>query len=87
MNSKHMKYLLAGIIIVALLIGSYLLGKNSKQTVLIKNHLTPSLTTFQFKENVDALITQNAPVSDLQEYIGNYQKDSSGNFVLKSSVR
>lgn len=51
----------------------------------VENHLTTSLTPFQFSQNINALITQGADTKVIQEYINNYQKDSSGNFVLKSS--
>ena len=59
--------------------------KTSNKPVPVENHLTASLTPFQFSQNINALITQGAKPEEIQGYISNYQKDSSGNFVLKSS--
>jgi len=61
--------------------------KNYNKPAPIGNHLASSLTPFQFSENINAMITQGASTIDLQEYIGNYEKDSSGNFVLKLSQK
>jgi hypothetical protein len=59
--------------------------KNSNKPVPVENHLTASLTPFKFSQNINALITQGADTKVIQEYVNNYQKDSLGNFVLKSS--
>jgi hypothetical protein len=48
-------------------------------------NLATQLNESQLKQNIDALIKQNAPREVVQSYVDNYQKSADGNYVLKTS--
>jgi len=48
------------------------------------DNLTPQLTTDQLKQNIDALQKGGQTNDKIQAYVNNYQKDPSGNYVLKT---
>ncbi len=49
------------------------------------NKLTPQLNDMQLKQNIDALQKGGMQNDKVQEYVNNYTKDPSGNYVLKQA--
>jgi hypothetical protein len=47
--------------------------------------LTPKLTEEQLKQNIDALFKAGKQAKDIQTYVNNYRRDTSGAFVIGSS--
>lgn len=52
----------------------------------VPDKLTPRLTESQLKENIDALLSQNASKQETQEYVDRYKSDGLGGYVLKQQT-
>lgn len=68
------------------MVQSILIKGSRYQRIKNMDKLSPQLNSVQLKQNIDALITQNAPREVIQSYINNYSKNTDGNYVLKTAT-